>query len=120
MTKNVIDDKYNILFVVPGSGCHGCITGAEYFVKENISNYPNVLFVFTSVKSVKVLKLKLGREVTLYDNILFDVNNVFFNYKSKKNIYPAVIHLKKGKVQKVNYLSPESEYSIKQLMDLVY
>ncbi len=80
----------------------------------------NVLFVFTSVKSVKVLKLKLGREVTLYDNILFDVNNVFFNYKSKKNIYPAVIHFKKGKVQKVNYLSPESEYSIKQLMNLVY
>ena len=120
LTNNVVDDKYNILFIVPGSGCHGCITGAEYFVKENSSKYPNVLFVFTSVKSIKILKLKLGKEILHYGNILFDINNNFFNYNSKRNIYPAIVHLKNGDVRMVNYLSPESEYSIKQLMDIIY
>lgn len=120
LAENAIDDKYNILFIVPGSGCHGCITGAEYFTKENYSKYPNVLFVFTSIKSIKVLNLKLGTKVVHADNILLDINNDFFNYKSKRNIYPTIIHLRKGHVHMVNYLSPESEYSIEQLMDFVY
>lgn len=113
-----ITKEYDKILVIPGAGCHGCITSAEFFVKDHIQEYDNVLFVFTSVKSVKVLKMKLGNEMMDRRNVQLDLDNVFFNYKIKEAIYPVVVYLKNKRVCHIEYVSPENKYSIKQLLEL--
>lgn len=113
-----ITKKYDIILVIPGTGCHGCITGVEFFVKEHIQEYDNVLFVFTGVKSIKVLKMKLGNEIMDKRNVQLDLDNVFLNYTIKDAIYPVVVYLKNKRVCHIEYVSPANKYSIEQLLRL--
>lgn len=113
-----LGSKYKALFIVPGAGCQGCITGAEIFIKKNIDQYEDVLFVFTSIKSMKILRMSIGTNILEKNNVLLDSTNVFFNYAKEKNIYPTIVYLDNGNVNRVEYISPENKYSITQLMDI--
>lgn len=105
------------LFIVPGAGCQGCISGAEYFIKENIEYYKDIVFVFTNIQSVKVLRMKLGDQVFNSPNIYLDKNNNFLNIGNKNSIYPIITHLTDGEITQLKYVSPDSEYSISELLN---
>ena len=91
---------------------------AEIFIKKNIDQYEDVLFVFTSIKSMKILRMNIGTNILEKNNVLLDSTNVFFNYAQEKNIYPTIVYLDNGNVNRVEYISPENKYSITQLMDI--
>lgn len=111
--------KYRYYVVVPGGGCNGCISSAENFVKENYSR-KNILFVFTRIESVKVLKLKLGEKICESDNVIIDKENKFEIPSSNPNsIYPAFISLDKNRVTKVNYLSPNEKFSLHSFQEMI-
>lgn len=109
--------KNGAIVLVPGGGCTGCITGMETFIDTNYLLYPNVVYVFTNIQSIKLLKLKLSSVMfESSDNIIVDLNNDFFNMADKNKIYPSVLHLKNMHVQKIDYISPESKFSIEQIL----
>lgn len=114
--RHCINGK-NKIVVVPGTGCAGCITGVEYFIDENYSKYSDVVFVFTNIQSVKLMKQKMGKvQFWEADNIILDSENDFYNTDNKNKIYPVVIDLYKHKIRGINYISPSQKYSIEELL----
>lgn len=101
-----IDKQYEWVIVLPGVGCHGCIQEAEFFMKENISN-DKVLFVLTSISSIKILQQKIGLKISDYSNVYIDRNNQF-KLSTDNTIYPCVIQVKKGKLLQYTFQSPQT------------
>ncbi len=114
--KDVIDAD-GILLIIPSVGCTGCITGAEYFINENFNKYPNAIYVFTNISSVKLMKLKMPLvPFDTSNNIIIDTMNKFYDTNNPNKIYPTVIHIKNHKVVSIDYISPEQKLSVEELM----
>ncbi|MDL2278281.1 hypothetical protein LJC57_06775 [Parabacteroides sp. OttesenSCG-928-G07] len=99
--------EYKWIIIIPGLGCHGCIQEAEYFMKENINN-PHILFALTNASSLKILQHKIGIELNNYPNIYID-NNRNLTIPTKNSIYPCIIWLEDGLIQKHLFQSPETD-----------
>ncbi len=91
---------YDMIFIIPGSGCTGCITSAEEFFFENVGNKRNK-FVFTNNFSRKNLFLRLKKENLEQKNVLIDDNDIFYLEDYKEKIYPIAIELNDGKILKI-------------------
>lgn len=70
---NKITDCKNV-FVIPATGCGGCIDEAIGFAKKNIGN-PNYYFIITRIHDAKIVKNWLGRDASEIKNIYFDKQN---------------------------------------------
>lgn len=114
--RHCINDNSKVV-VVPGTGCTGCITGIEHFINENYSKYSDVIFVFTNIQSVKLMKLKMG-QVPFDDanNIILDCKNEFYDVDNVNKIYPSILYLCNYKVCDINYISPNQSQSIEELL----
>ncbi len=109
------EKRYDYCIVIPGAGCDGCISGAEYFVVENYQR-ANVLYIFTKIESVKLLKHKLGDNIVNAPNILLDVDGMFDkNGNNPNDIYPAIYNISQNKVTDVNYMSPQNGMAMEDL-----
>ena len=92
------------VFVIPGTGCTGCITKAEQFFTENCMK-DEYLFIFTNIVSVKNLKIKIGDQRLLQrDNVILDVENTLYIAGFEENIYPFKYEFKDGKLVKCQQL----------------
>ena len=101
--ESELDEKlkdYDKIFIIPGSGCTGCITSAEDFFIENVKNKKNK-FIFTHNFSRKNLVLKLYKENLEQENVLIDDKNIFYLDKYEEKIYPITIELVGGKVSRI-------------------
>ena len=106
------DNDYSYCVIIPGAGCEGCILNTEYFAKE-YSGRSDILFIFTRIETLKLLKHKLGKDISLSDNILYDTDNRFELIEKGENIiYPVVCHLKKNVVTDWCYISPEQRIDV--------
>lgn len=96
---------YNKIVIIPGSGCDGCITDAEYFFKNNYEN-EKIMFIFTFVASKKILRLFIGKDNIKRKNIFTDDDNIFYlNDYDEKN-YPYLINIDNGKIVGINVFNP--------------
>lgn len=103
------DNNYSYCVIIPGAGCEGCILGTEFFVKRYYGR-SDILFIFTRIETLKLLKHKLGQETVNSDNVIFDVDNEFETVKQgTNNIYPTVCKIKEDKVEKIIYVTPEND-----------
>jgi hypothetical protein len=91
---------YDRVYVIPGSGCTGCINSAENFFLENVKNRKNK-FILTYNFSIKNLALKLKKENLEQENVLIDTKNIFYLEKYKERIYPIALELEKGKISRI-------------------
>lgn len=106
------DNAYSYCVVIPGAGCEGCILEGERFARE-YSGRSDVLFVFTRITTLKMLKFKLGERASNACNILYDVENRFVEMeRGKDNIYPVVCKLENNKIKELYYVSPEQKTDI--------
>ncbi len=112
LDKNIKQRK--AIVVIPNQGCTGCISEAESFVIENAPKLKDVVFVFTQIQSVKLLRVKLGNEVLQQKNVIFDSENSIKYPDENKVIYPMIIFVNQGKIKKVTYQSP-SEAALNEL-----
>ena len=92
---------YNHIIIIPGSGCFGCITVAEDFLKNNYTK-PECLFILTNITSIKILSHKVGFNVTNVKNIVIDYKDEYSHFNS--SIYPTVINYSCGKNQIENII----------------
>lgn len=111
--------KYTMYFVIPGAGCNGCISNAEYFLKTNYGR-KNIRFILTAVDSKKILALKLGEEIVNSNNIYIDVDNeVGPSMENENAIYPFIIQLDKNRIVDIFILSPEGGNKSDQLIEKI-
>ena len=112
------EGNYQWIVVLPGLGCHGCIQGAEVFMKDFITD-KRVLFVLTKVTSIKILQQKIDIRINEHSNIFVDRDNLF-DIPTDNRIYPFVIHLKDGKVLKHSFQNPQNDalYQLEQQLKL--
>ena len=100
MLRN-ISGYYEKVYIIPGMGCSGCITNAENFYKLN-HNDSKALFIFTSIKSIKVLRKKFSSiDFENSGNVIIDTDCVFYSYSDEESFYPHVIDLNGLKVKRI-------------------
>ena len=119
--KSLIQDypnkskDYNIYFIIPGAGCPGCITNAELFFKNNIDN-KNIRYIFTSIESEKLFRMKFGDINTNFSNIIIDFDSKYSLPESDENaIYPCILYLNGNKILKTEFVSPSTPDALKSL-----
>ena len=95
----------NILFVIPNSGCTGCINAADQYLLENVDSNENIFYILTNVFSKKDVNLRLGIDIDKKKNILIDKKNILFQ-NGLRTIYPSVLYLKSGEIANIDYLEP--------------
>lgn len=101
-----VGDQYKWLVILPGVGCHGCIQDAEYFMKKNVAN-KKILFVLTNVSSLKILQQKTEIRIDEHSNIFIDQEGLF-RIPTDNAIYPCVVELNNGSIQKHMFQSPQT------------
>lgn len=106
--------NYNYCLIIPGAGCEGCISGAEDIVKSYYKR-SDVLYIFTSIESLKMLREKVGNDALSSKNVVIDQDNAFCS-NSEKSIYPVLFKIEKGKVTSTSYLSPEDDSLISDFL----
>lgn len=87
--------SYSKFLIIPGSGCEGCISKAEKYVSDYSAIKKDIAFIFTNVKSLKILSLKLGSQTLNRENIIIDSSN-YLHYRS---IYPMLVEKKRKKIK---------------------
>ncbi len=94
--------QYDVILLIPGTGCPGCISAAERWVKDH-ANDPGLMIVFTRLTSRKILLGRLrhfGIEPDERDNIIIDEDNTFFLDNYSQSNYPYAFVLENGVITK--------------------
>jgi len=101
-----------VTLILPKSGCTGCISSAEQFVKDNISRYSDFLTVIlTDAVSIKVVKVKFTEIIDL-PNVIIDEENHFYQ-APLWSLYPTVIYWNdNSKIESIEYVSPNTPDAI--------
>jgi len=103
----------NIL-IIPSAGCAGCITTAEKFVLQHINELDSTLIVFTRISTKKIFNLKFGF-LSDKPNVILDFDDIL-GQNGFSSIYPACIIVADDSNKRIEYLSPENEYSLTELL----
>jgi hypothetical protein len=101
--KDVLD-SYDYVVIIPGSGCSGCITAAEQFFIDNITN-DKIKFILTNNFSRKELNLRLKEENLQRKNVLIDDDNLFYLIDFEEKIYPMIVSINNKKIIDVQILN---------------
>lgn len=92
--------EYDYIFLIPNSGCTGCVSEAEHFFKSHVNDI-RIKFVFTRIYSRKELAIRLGKNNLQKKNVFLDYENMFFFPESKESMYPIVVKIKNGVIDKL-------------------
>lgn len=101
---NIPMDENVIVYVIPGSGCTGCITNAEQIAlshEESSKTY----FLFTRIRSLKTFKAKFSG-MWRRSNVILDSLNIFQFPDESKVIYPIKFIYANNKFEVEKYLEP--------------
>ena len=63
------------IYVIPNSGCSGCITNAETYAMENQDD--SSVYLFTRISSMKLFKSRFEKEFLGRKDVIIDSNNLF-------------------------------------------
>lgn len=95
--------------IIPNQGCEGCISTAESFVRQHYASKQHIKYVFTRVSSLKLLKIKLGSDVTGSHKVLLDTANTIRYPDHGNEIYPMIVHIRDRHITNITYQRPGSE-----------
>lgn len=108
--------QIDAIFLIPMSGCSGCIHNAVHFMRHQIDDYDNLLFIMTNIQSKKMFKVEMGDSIMSYSNFYTDYDDISYELHPV-NPYPIIFYLKKGNITKEVNLSPENHEAV--IRDLV-
>ncbi len=86
------------IYIIPGSGCTGCISDIETLALNNV-NDSNKYFFFTKIKSVKLFKNRFGIAFINHKNVILDTANLFTYPNNYNDIYPLLLSNVNGEVK---------------------
>lgn len=108
-------DKKKVILIIPGAGCTGCISSAQYFVVDHIDKLEDLGVVFTGVGSKKSLKVELGQEIYYHKRILIDTTNSFY-LQGLTDIYPTLTYISGTRIDSIVHQSPENPNALNKLI----
>jgi hypothetical protein len=111
--KIAVKKEADWLVILPGMGCPGCIQDAEAFMRDNVAN-PRLMFVLTKIESLKLLKQKIGVDVTTIPNVYVDKDNIF-DVHTTNAIYPCIVRLSAGEPGEHQFQSPKNSQALEKL-----
>ncbi|NSL89244.1 hypothetical protein ECE50_020550 [Chitinophaga sp. Mgbs1] len=86
------DGQKNVI-VIPGTGCGGCITGVEKEV-VNLCRKGDVKVIFTGIRSLKILKSRIGDSVLHHKNVYVDQEDKFYKVTTdKQDLWPYPVRV---------------------------
>lgn len=94
---------YDTILVIPGSGCPGCISAAERWVRDHVDD-DGLLIVFTGIVSRKTLLGRLrhyGIDPEQKKSIRMDAENTFYLENYVQCSYPYAFRVDNGEVIEV-------------------
>ena len=97
--------RYDYIVIIPQEGCEGCISFGEDFY-ETYKTVTGIKFIFTNIVSEK----KLRKRIEIAPGTIIDKKGVLAaGCKESDRLYPTVINIEKGKVEKISRQSPEED-----------
>ena len=93
------------VFVIPGSGCAGCISEIELLAIKN-QNSDSLFFIFTRLHSLKLFSNRFGKPFCESDNVIVDTNNIIQSESMELEIYPAVYTKIDGRILFEKHIKP--------------
>ncbi len=105
-----VESKTNVdsVFIIPASGCSGCIDKTINFSLRNQSS-KNTFYIFTRINDFKLLKADLKINPEFEKNFYFDRENEFSTI-GYKDIYPQLF-IRKNK-NKFDIIAITPDYSL--------
>ncbi|MFQ3214444.1 MAG: hypothetical protein ACI9C9_001983 [Marivirga sp.] len=101
-------ENYSNVLILPGLGCDGCISDVENFIIERHNYLSSTLIILTRIESVKLLRLRLGKELLNKKYVIIDENSLF-DTPELQTIYPVRLILNEdGHVLEVIEKTPET------------
>jgi hypothetical protein len=101
-------NSYSDIIILPELGCEGCISDVENFIISNSQNLENTFVILTRIKSMKLLRLRLGEKVLNQDHIYIDQENLFESGEIH-SIYPVRLILNdEGEIEDVIKKDPSN------------
>jgi hypothetical protein len=97
-------NKDNI-YVIPGSGCTGCISDIETLAINNVSD-SNKYFLFTKIKSVKLFRNRFGIDFINHKNVILDTADLFKYPNNNSDIYPLLLSNVNGVFKVIKSFKP--------------
>lgn len=98
---------YKAIFLVPSSGCEGCITNAEGYLMDKYvgQNKRGIIFIVTGLNSEKTAKIRFGVSTVDCPDVIFDYNRQFVNAPFLEE-FPKVFFIRDGEIYKVEEMKP--------------
>ena len=102
-------EKSHAIVVIPNAGCNGCISNTEYYMTKNIAD-KSIIFIATGSSSRKILRMRFGVKILNQPNFYIDsLNTLQQEGAGLKNMYPAIIFIRNGRVEQIEEVSPEND-----------
>lgn len=93
--------SYANVIILPELGCEGCISDVEDFLISYSQDLENTFFILTRIKSLKLLKLRIGEDVLNQSHVYLDMNNLFEDNEIH-SIYPIRLELNnQGEIEEI-------------------
>ncbi len=92
------------IYIIPGSGCTGCISSIEELAIRNVDN-DSIYFIFTKIRSLKIFKNKFN-QLYFAKNVIIDSINLFKYSNNLYEIYPVLYQKNADNIKLIQYLKP--------------
>lgn len=94
------------VYVIPATGCGGCINEAMRFVKKNYKS-KDLYIIITRVNDTKVVKNWLGSELLGAANLYIDKTNKIGSF-GYSQIYPFTVEWDGNKISEILFLEAQN------------
>ena len=102
------------VLIIPGAGCDGCISGAQYFVIDHLDSLRQFAVVFTGIGSKKALKVQLGEHTFWHKSVYIDSADWVY-LPEITDVYPTIAYLGDLKIDSIVYQSPENPMALDEM-----
>ncbi|MEM0992951.1 MAG: hypothetical protein AAGI49_07925 [Bacteroidota bacterium] len=117
---NKIGNNNLVALIIPETGCSGCMSKAEDFIRNiDEAKREKIFVVYTRISDRKLTKNRIYSMTDgNFDNIHFDTTNDLYD-TGYKAIYPLIIYLNKKHIERFEYFSVEQPQSLSNLEDVI-
>ena len=116
--KIVFNESTKYVVILPEVGCGGCISEGVGFIKKNLKKIDcdnkEVEIIFTSIMSKKLMLREL--DILSLEEHCFEIDEINkYRIDNSKSIYPLILYLKKGKIVRMEFQSPDNPNAFNKL-----